>query len=64
MYVSGLMILGVVFIVLKLTGIIDTHWVFVSAPFWIWPASMLILYIYASICERMEERTRDDNTLN
>lgn len=41
--VTGL--LGVAFVVLKLTGYISWSWWWVTAPFWGWPALGLILVI-------------------
>lgn len=37
-------ILGVVFIVLKLTGVISWSWVWVLAPFWI-PLALVVLIL-------------------
>lgn len=49
------MVLGVLFVVLKVAGIIDTHWIFVLSPFWIGPAFMLALYIYAQMFDREDD---------
>ena len=40
--VSTFTVIGIVFIILKLTGVINWSWVWVLAPFWI-PISLLIL---------------------
>lgn len=37
-------ILGVIFIVLKLTGVISWSWVWVLAPFWI-PLALIVLIL-------------------
>ena len=42
--VSLTSILGVVFIVLKLTGVISWSWVWVLAPFWI-PLALVVLIL-------------------
>lgn len=42
--VSLTSILGVVFIVLKLTGVISWPWVWVLAPFWI-PLALVVLIL-------------------
>ena len=52
MHISGLVVLGVIFVILKLAGIIETHWVFVLSPFWIGPAFLLAIYVYALIFHR------------
>lgn len=36
--------LGVVFIVLKLVGVIDWSWWWVLSPFWIFAALVLLIY--------------------
>ena len=45
-------VLTVVFIVLKLVGVINWSWIWVLAPFWI----PLLLYILLSIAETLIER--------
>ena len=54
MYISGLAALGILFVVLKLAGAIDTPWVFVLSPFWFGPVFVLVVYLYASIFHRDE----------
>ncbi len=48
-----LSILGVVFIVLKLTGHIDWSWWWVLAPFWLipiaWVALVLVALVFAAL---------------
>ena len=41
--VSGLGLLGIVFVVLKLCGVIDWSWWWVTAPFWAGLAIFLVL---------------------
>ena len=41
-------VLGIVFIVLKLTGVIHWAWVWVLAPIWI-PASIMVLVVLATL---------------
>lgn len=43
-YPSTLSILGIVFIVLKLTGVINWSWWWVTAPFWI-PIVLVIIVL-------------------
>ena len=43
-YPSTLSILGIVFIVLKLTGVINWSWWWVTAPFWI-PIALVIIVL-------------------
>lgn len=45
-------VLTVVFIVLKLVGVINWSWIWVLAPFWI----PLLLYILLSVAETLIER--------
>jgi len=42
-------ILGLIFITLKLTGVIAWSWLWVLAPFWIGYAIALILFILAAL---------------
>ena len=37
-------VLGVVFLVLKLVGVIDWPWVWVLAPFWI-PIALVVVFV-------------------
>lgn len=46
------MVLGVIFIILKIAGITDTSWIWVLSPFWIGPVLMLALYVYGTIIHR------------
>lgn len=46
-------VLTVVFIVLKLVGVINWSWIWVLAPFWI----PLLLYILLSVAEILTERS-------
>ena len=41
---SSAFVLGVVFIVLKLAGVVSWSWVWVLAPFWI-PVTLLVLLV-------------------
>ena len=44
--VSALSLLGVAFVILKLTGVIDWAWIWVLAPFWIpWAIILGILLV-------------------
>ena len=58
--VTGL--LGVAFVVLKLTGHIDWSWVWVLAPFWVAPAVMLgivaVLFVGACLILLVQEIKR------
>jgi hypothetical protein len=38
-------LLGVAFVVLKLTGVIDWSWLWVTAPFWAGIALALVLFV-------------------
>lgn len=38
-------LLGVVFVTLKLCGVIDWHWALVTLPFWIIPATILTILL-------------------
>lgn len=42
--VSASTVLGIVFVVLKLVGVIDWSWVWVLAPFWI-PAALFFIVL-------------------
>lgn len=49
---SGLSVWGVVqiiFLILKLTKLVDWSWKWVLAPSWIWLILVVICYIYISI---------------
>lgn len=54
--VSGLFILGVAFVVLKLTGFIDWSWWWVTVPFWggiaLILAVLLVIFIIAAIFKK------------
>lgn len=49
MQISFFSLLGIVFIVLKLTGFIDWSWVWVLAPFWIGVALFFFVMAIAAI---------------
>lgn len=42
-------VLGVVFVVLKLTGLIDWSWWLVTLPFWVGFVIVLVVFIFAFI---------------
>lgn len=42
-------VVGIVFVILKLTGVIDWSWVWVLSPFWIGIILRLLLYLIAII---------------
>ena len=44
--------LGLIFIVLKLVGVINWSWVWVLAPFWIMPVIVILLIILMFIINR------------
>ena len=44
-----LSVLGIVFVVLKLIGVIDWSWIWVLCPFWIEIALFIILYMVIKI---------------
>lgn len=44
-------LLGIVFIVLKLTGVIDWSWWLVTMPLWAGVAFTLLILIIAYLCE-------------
>ena len=48
-----LSVLGIVFVVLKLVGIIDWSWIWVLCPFWIEIALFIILYIVFKIAMKI-----------
>ena len=41
--VSGLTLLGVAFVVLRLLGVIHWHWILVLAPFWL-PFAVMVTF--------------------
>ena len=43
-------LLGIAFIVLKLTGVIDWSWIWVIAPFWVPVVLVFLICILAVIC--------------
>ena len=57
-------LLGVAFVVLKLTGVIDWSWWWVTLPFWGGIALVLIIiaaiYLVSAIIEVLEQRQRDN----
>lgn len=44
-------IIGVVFLILKLCGVIDWSWVWVLSPFWISAGFWMILYLIVLLIE-------------
>jgi hypothetical protein len=42
-------ILGLIFVTLKLCDVIDWSWVWVTAPFWI-PLAILLLFVAGAAC--------------
>lgn len=55
-------ILGIVFIILKLAGLIKWSWVWVLAPFWIGATVAILLFIIAIItsliCYGVDKKTK------
>lgn len=47
--------LGIVFIVLKLTGVIDWSWWWVTAPFWVGLAILLVILLVAFVVFAIRE---------
>lgn len=47
--ISTLGLLGVAFVVLKLTGYIDWSWIWITLPFWIGIPIFIIILILAAI---------------
>lgn len=47
--ISTLGLLGVAFVVLKLTGYIDWSWIWVTLPFWISIPIFIVIFIVAVI---------------
>ncbi len=47
--ISTLSLLGVAFVVLKLTGYIDWSWIWVTLPFWIGIPIFIVILILAAI---------------
>ena len=48
-----LSVLGIVFVVLKLVGVIDWSWIWVLCPFWIGIPIFIILYIVMKIAVKI-----------
>lgn len=48
-----LSVLGIVFVVLKLAGVIDWSWIWVLCPFWIGIALSIILYMVIKIAMKI-----------
>lgn len=46
-------VLGIVFVVLKLAGVIDWSWIWVLCPFWIGIALSIILYMVIKIAMKI-----------
>lgn len=55
---GALGLLGVVFVVLKLTGVISWSWVWVTAPFWSGIALWLVVFVVAFILLLLAEAFR------
>jgi hypothetical protein len=49
-------LLGVAFVVLKLTGVIDWSWLWVTAPFWIGAVVMIPILLVAVIVMAVKDR--------
>ena len=49
-------VLGIVFIILKLTGTISWSWLWVLSPFWIHIAALLIFLIIAFVLKVLERK--------
>ena len=49
--ISTLGLLGVAFVVLKLTGYIDWSWIWVTLPFWIGIPIFIVILILAAIID-------------
>ena len=47
--ISTLSLLGVAFVVLKLTGYIDWSWIWVTLPFWVGIPIFIVILILAAI---------------
>lgn len=56
---SGLELLTIAFIVLKLCKVIDWSWVWVLSPIWIVVALILVLTIIMAILENRRKRSND-----
>ena len=48
-------VVGVVFIILKLCGLINWSWVWVLSPFWLPVALILVIGIIAVIVRKLDE---------
>lgn len=48
-------VLGIVFIVLKLVGVIKWSWVWVLCPFWIPVVGLIIFIIFMLIREKLDD---------
>ena len=49
--ISTLSLLGVAFVVLKLTGYIDWSWIWITLPFWIGIPIFIVILILAAIID-------------
>lgn len=55
-------LLGIAFIVLKLTGYIDWSWWWVTAPFWVVPAILLAIWLIAVVIVALMESVEKAST--
>ena len=55
-------VLGIVFIILRLCGVIGWSWVWVLAPIWVpiclWLLAVLIAFIWAKLKDRKERQVK------
>lgn len=49
-------LLFVVFLVLKLTKVIDWSWIWVTSPIWFWAAVALVLFLCGAILLHISKR--------
>lgn len=49
-------ILGIVFIILKLVGVINWSWFWVLSPFWIGPALIVLIFIVLYCYYKLDEK--------
>jgi len=49
-------VVGIVFIILKLCGLIHWSWIWVLSPFWLPVAFVILLIVIAIIKNRIEDR--------
>lgn len=58
MNISVISLLGVVFVTLKLVGVIDWSWWFVTMPFWFGFAIFFIIFFIALIADGSQSNTK------